>query len=486
MQRTIHTSLFITLLTASSIFCQTNISIKTYDIGALFIEGINATSTERQKEIISQVMSQSSIENKGMEALVNLFHTLHTSYSPMEYHHSDIVQFDKPSGTVYVMHVFAKKKGETKWLDFQMYVDAPPIHKIKNLAFIAEVSEPVNLPNGTIQQKETLEWLNNYISKLNNEFDLSGSILIAQGEQILFERYWGYADPEKTRPIDASSLFNIASGGKMFTALSIAKLVQGNKLNYNDQITEYIDEFSDPTKADKILIHNLLSHTSGLTHHWWGQKSEASEKSKTVKDDLKMIIEGGFQAAAGTAYEYNNSNYILLGAVIEKITGKDYYTFVAENIFVPANMKSSGYFNHGTEKTVAPLVRAEQSDKWIRVENEAVKGSAAGGAYSNARDMLKFSRALRNNLIVSEETFQNMVAVKNKGMDVSEDYGYGFIIEKSGPEITYGHGGTAKGVNFEFRYFPNQDITLVVFCNQDNGAYDDLKRNAIKLISGDR
>ena len=79
-----------------------------------------------------------------------------------------------------------------------------------------------------------------------------------------------------------------------------------------------------------------------------------------------------------------------------------------------------------------------------------------------------------------------MLSVKNNNMVATEDYGYGFILGKSAQEISYGHGGTAKGVNFEFRYFPNSDITFVIFSNQDNGAYDDLKRNTIKLITGER
>jgi CubicO group peptidase (beta-lactamase class C family) len=115
-----------------------------------------------------------------------------------------------------------------------------------------------------------------------------------------------------------------------------------------------------------------------------------------------------------------------------------------------------------------------------------VRGSSAGGAYTRAVDMLKFSNSLRNYSLVSGATLKNMTTAKNSGLDAGEEYGYGFIIQKTGQETTYGHGGTSQGVNFEFRYFPGQKITLVVFSNQNNGAYDDLKRNTIKLISGAR
>ncbi|MBK6914021.1 MAG: beta-lactamase family protein [Ignavibacteriales bacterium] len=185
---------------------------------------------------------------------------------------------------------------------------------------------------------------------------------------MLFEKYFGFADKEKTTPINPNSLFGMASGGKMFTALCIAKLVEDKKLNYNDHITKYIDGFSDKTKADKITIHNLLTHTSGVEHYWWGQKAEAYSNAVTINDHLKMVLDVGFKSDAGKEYEYNNSNYILLGAIIEKVSRTDYFTFVKENILDKAGMSNSGYFNNETNNTVSPLVRSEKGDSWIEVE----------------------------------------------------------------------------------------------------------------------
>ena len=353
------------------------------------------------------------------------------------------------------------------------------------LAFVAEVAEPMKLPNGSIEQKETLDWLDKYIEKLKSENSLYGSILIAKGNQILFEKNVGYADLAKKTPITNQSLFNIASGGKMFTALAIAQLVEKGKLKYENTITKYLDGFSDKTNADKVTISELLSHTSGLKEYWMGQTDSAVYHATSINDHLKIVYQAGFEFEPGSDYAYCNSNFILLGAIIEKVTGKSYYDYIKENIFTPAGMNVSGYFNHGSTGTSTPFARGKKESDWIEAPH-GIKGSSAGGAYSNSTDILKFSQALRNNLIISQESFSNMIAVKNKQFRASEDYGYGFIIQKWAQEITYGHGGTAGGVNFEFRYFPQQDITLIVFSNQNNGAYDDLKKNAIRLISGVR
>lgn len=482
MRRIILYSIYFFLFTIINLVSQE----KPDDYGSLFIRAVNSPSEVEQKDIISKIFSQSALDEVGMDRLHSFIKRMHSDYAPLSYHHSETLSFNKPDGTSYIMHIYAKKDGELMWQDFQMRLDAEPPHKLKTIGFIAEVSEPITLPNGSIEQKETLDWLNGYIQNLNSEYDLYGSVLIAKGNNILLENYFGFADQEKTIPINSFSLFGMASGGKMFTALCVAILVEDGKLKFDDRITKYIDGFSDKIKADKITVHHLLTHTSGVGQYWWGQKSDAFSNATKINDHVKLVLAAGLKTDAGKVYEYNNSNYILLGAIIEKVTGKDFFTFVEESIFNKAGMSNSGYFTKETKNVVSPLIRSDKKDKWVEVERGKGKGSSAGGSYSNVSDMLKFSNALRSGLIVSKETLKNMISVKNNNMVATEDYGYGFIIQKFVQEISYGHGGTAKGVNFEFRYFPNSDITVVIFSNEDNGAYDDLKRNTIKLITGER
>jgi CubicO group peptidase (beta-lactamase class C family) len=174
-----------------------------------------------------------------------------------------------------------------------------------------------------------------------------------------------------------------------------------------------------------------------------------------------------------------------LGAIIEKITKQTFYDYVQKNIFDRAGMTSTGYFQYGTKKVATPMTRNETSTGW-KEGKHGMRGSSAGGAYSTLADIDRFSRALRDNTLIRRETLQLMTTAKNNLLDSSESYGYGFILRRSGGESGYGHGGTTDGVNFEFDYFPEQDVTLILFCNQNNGAYDDLKKNMIKLITGDR
>lgn len=478
------------LITCFSVFCvhfgysQTDKTSKDY--GKIFVDAVNSDSEEKQKELINETFSPSAINKTGMDRLVGSFKRMHEMFAPLTYHHSEVNEFKRATGTVYVMHIYAKKQGAVMWTDFQLYLDTEVPHQLASIAFVAEVSEPVNLPNGSIDTEHTLEWFNKYVEKLQSENDLYGSILITKGNTTLLEKYFGYADLEKKRKISESTLFNIASGGKMFTALAIAQLVEAGKLKYEDKITQYLDGFPDKEKASKITIHHLLSHTSGVKEYWTQQTNKDVYTATNTNDHLKIVYKAGFEFEPGTAYGYCNSNFILLGGIIEIVSGQLFYDYIQQNILNKAGMKSTGYFTYASPGTAIPMARGGNDKTWIEAPH-GIKGSSAGGAYSNARDILKFADALKNNTLVSAKIFTNMIAIKNGGLKVAEDYGYGFIIIKHGPyQKSYGHGGTAGGVNFELRYFPAQDITLIVFCNQNNGAYDDLKRNSIKLISGER
>jgi Beta-lactamase len=307
---------------SSSILFSQNENIEKFGEG--FIKAINSNDTTFQEKTINEIFSQSAIEEVGIERLLNFIERMHSDYSPLEYHHSEVLSFDKPKGKSFIMHIYAKKTGAVMWSDFQMRLDSESPHKLKTIAFIAEVSEPVTLPNGSIEQKYTIDWLTNYLENLKSKYDLYGSILISKGKKVLFEKYYGFEDLLRKQPVTDKTLFNVASGGKMFTALCIARLVEVNKLNYEDKITKYLHGFSDQTRADKITIHNLLSHTSGVAEYWTEQTDNAVRSAASINDHLQLVYKAGFDFDACTEYLYCNSNYILLGAIIEKVTGKSF------------------------------------------------------------------------------------------------------------------------------------------------------------------
>lgn len=446
------------------------------DFGAKFVEAINSTDTSFYQKIGDELLVE-GLRKKS----IALFKSLHSRYAPMDYHHYEV----KGSGERYIMHIYGRKQGELMYADFQLQVSPPPSHLIVQLFFIAEVTDPINLPNGSITDAYTLDWIKDYVQSLNQKYDLSGSILLMQEEKPIFQQQFGFADAQRSKPVDSSTLFGIASGGKMFTALAIMQLVEKGKLKLTDKTTRYIKGFSDPQKAAQISIHHLLSHTSGIKEYWSGQNDVQVLNAKTIAEHLAVALKVGFAFEPGTDYQYCNTNFILLGAIIEKVSGQSYYEYVQKNIFDPCGMKNTSYPTRDEAFKAEPLVR--DGNKWkISEKRGNGRGSSAGGAVSNAEDIFKFSLALRGGKLLNPANFAKMIAVQNAPFQDPEGYGYGFILDTKPNRRSYGHGGTADGVNFEFRYFPDKDITLIILNNQNSGAYDDLKRNVIKLITDER
>lgn len=455
------------------------------DTGKMFILGVNSALKDEQVEIAKKIFASELMKEKGEDGVIKIFEAIKSTLGELQYH-SDEFTGGTEEFPRRIMHLFAKDKNQ-KWKDIQFIMSTSEPDKILQLAFIADVTEPVYLPNGSIEQKITLDWLNNYIDKLNKIDGFYGSIMITKGRNILLEKYSGYSNPEKNIPFSSQTLFNMASGSKMFTAISIAKLVSSGKINYTDKIEKYFPDFKDKNKISKVTIRHLLNHTSGIAEYWTEPNSEIISSFSDASQYLPLIYSEGFSFEPGSECGYSNSNFMLLGLIIEKESGESYYDYVLKNILQPAGMDETGFYYRNAEKNLAqPLVKS--GENWNSVNgNPNSRGTSAGGCYTTLNDMVKFSNAIKNNVLLTSEIFNELIKDQTTGIKDAFGYGYGFELNRYGKNgIAYGHGGITKGVNFEYRYFPEFDITLVICCNQDNGAFDDLKKNSVKLITGDR
>lgn len=453
--------------------------------GAEYINALNSGLADSYAKTIKAIFAASTLEKIGLARIQSQMERIKLDFGAFEYHHSEISEFNMGNAISRVLHVYAKPPRSAMWRDFQFRFEANPPHKLTELAFIAEVAEPVYLPNSALTDPNTLTWLNSYIDKLIAENDLFGSVLIAEGERIVFERVYGFADAKRAVKVTSDTRFNLGSGNKMFTALAIAQLVAAEKLSYDDPLIKFFADFPQGEFAAKATIHHLLSHTSGIGEYWTEEYVQHWNEIETLRDYLPWIYKAGIKYELGKEFYYSNSNFLLAGLIIEQASGMDYYDYIRKNIYQPLGMTATdSYFRNDSNVVLAaPLKREEKG--WV-IANQGLRGSSAGGGYSTMHDMLKFGRGLVAGKILSKENLSAMLASKTSGLAEASDYGYGFILSNEGNVPSYGHGGIARGVNFELRHFPQLDITFVAFCNQDNGAYDDLRMNIIKLITGAR
>ncbi|MFC2953852.1 serine hydrolase domain-containing protein [Marinicaulis aureus] len=343
----------------------------------------------------------------------------------------------------------------------------------------------------------TDEELDNAFKALAADNLFSGAVLIAKDGRPLFQGAYGAASREYSIPNTVDTQFNLASAGKMFTAVSIAQLVEQGRLSYDDTIDKFLDEtWLDPEIAKKITVSNLLSHTGGLSGYFNERYIESSRLLfREVKDFKPLVVDSALSFEPGSQWSYSNTGFLLLGAIIESVTGQDYPDYIKEHIFIPAGMTRTApldldHINHGyaqgyarkpdrelpngnppknpdyrTMVTVmAERTRLANSYNPIFTNNildHVVRGGPGGGSFSTVLDMLSFLEALKRGDHVSKET----VALLTSPKPMSPEYGYGMQLVDG----AYGHSGGFLGISTMTLSYPD-GYEMIVFSNIDWGS----------------
>lgn len=338
---------------------------------------------------------------------------------------------------------------------------------------------------GQLSQIEN-DWLENYIKQFNVNSGFSGAVLIAKEGEEIFKQIegWQNLDPEILNSQETK--FSMASGGKMFTALAIAQLVENKKLNLDDKIINYLPDFPLKEYAATVSIKQLLSHTSGIDDYWDEEYELNWNKIKTIEDKLPYITQDLIRYSPGEYYLYSNTGYIILGLIIEKISNKSYKEYVHENIFNVAEMKNTGYFDYSDNEDLANYYEGT-SNEWFKVDVKPNIGSSDGGSYSTIKDLLCFSIALSKNQIVNKNTFLEMIQNKSfRENSEKANYGYGFQTLDLKGDIRIGHGGKSYGTYFNFVKLLNSEYTLVLFSNSESGNPDVLFGKILNFLVADQ
>lgn len=349
--------------------------------------------------------------------------------------------------------------------------------KIIGKGVIRGMRPPGQLPSYKhISQKKLNPYLKKYIDKLAELDRFSGSVLVAKGNSILFEKTYGVSNKKTRVKNDANTSFNIASTTKTFTAVSIAKLVEQGKLKYTDTISKFIPEYPKDI-ADQVTIHHLLTHTSGIElddHAPFNlENSRAKNMNDLVMAQIKHIDSMNENRRPNfkvlNKFDYSNENFALLGAIIERASGMSYGDYINQNIFVPLNMKDSfadiSKLSKHTNKAIGYTYKNENSE-FVgdeRRENDKTNGTfigPAGGIYSSAKDLLSYFKAINNHSLVNKQT-QKALHKKQ-----AKNYGYGFYIS----DTSIGHGGVYPGVGSRFTYYPKTDYYVIVLSNYGSMA----------------
>jgi CubicO group peptidase (beta-lactamase class C family) len=320
-------------------------------------------------------------------------------------------------------------------------------------------------------------------AKLENETAsgrFAGATLVARIEngtaKELFSGAYGLADREKKTANTIDTRFRLGSMNKMFTATSILQLVQTGKIKLTEPLGNYIRDYPNQDIATKVTIHHLLTHTGGTGDIFGPQYSAHRQELKKLDDYVKLY---GARAPAfepGSSYAYSNYGMLLLGVVIERVSGQSYYDYVAENIYKPAEMTRSG--SEPESDSVADraigYMRSRSGDggsgDWIpNSDTLPYRGTSAGGGYSTVGDLLKFATALLGHKLLDAEHTALLITGKVEN-GPGRKYAYGFEDARKDGVGFVGHGGGAPGMSGDLKIYPQSGYVVAVLSNLDPPA----------------
>jgi CubicO group peptidase (beta-lactamase class C family) len=269
----------------------------------------------------------------------------------------------------------------------------------------------------------------------------------------------------------------------MFTATAIARLVESGEVAFTDPIATYLPDYPAEV-AGKVTIHHLLTHTSGLGDFFGPRYDAEKESLHTLEDYLPLFVDEPLQFAPGARHEYSNAGFIVLGLIIEAVSGQDYFDHVREQVYAVAGMEATDAFERDArtpDLATGYTYRLPDDPADLTFEDVLAgpvpndfflspRGTSAGGGYSTVEDLLAFDRALRSGTFVAPAMVTTLIDGKVDTPRPGTRYAYGFVDDRSGAERVVGHSGGAPGINGNLDMYWDANATIVVLANTDGVA----------------
>ena len=351
-------------------------------------------------------------------------------------------------------------------------VDAAEPHPIASLS-VRAIPRPAEFPIPHVSEAELRTAAESRADKAAAAEQFSGALLIAKNGKPILTKAYGLADRERKIPNTADTRFRVGSMNKMFTAVAIMQLVQAGKLRLDAPIGTYLTDYPNKETASKVTIQELLSHTGG-TGDFFGPEFDAHRLDlKTVQDYVKLFGSRAPQFEPGSKFAYSNYGFIVLGAVIEKVSGQNYYDYVREHVYLPAGMTSTGSEPESVAVPNRSIGYTKENGRWqSNADTLPYRGIPAGGGYSTVGDFLKFANALQEHKLLDAQHLQMLTTVPPDAKNPNYAYGFGSF-DKNGTRC-FGHNGGAPGMSGDLEICPAAGYVVVALANEDPPAADRL------------
>lgn len=380
-----------------------------------------------------------------------------------------LLKAETPSLTSMTAYLRAKRTGYCLAVSLSVSAEAP--HRILGTG-IREIETPAELlPARRLSERQIGRNLDALLQGLAARNAFSGVVLVAKDGRPVYRRAMGLASRAWNAPNRPNTRFNLASITKMFTAVAVAQLAEAGRLSYDDVVGEFLPDYPNRDVAQRVTVAQLLTHTSGLSDRQEAlDRALRSSHPQPIGELLAPFAADPLASEPGARLRYSNLGYLLLGAIIEKASGQDYFTYVRERVFRPAGMAGTDFLELDTDP---PNLAAGYMDApgGVRRSNAfllPVRGTPYTGAYATAGDLARFAEALRRHRLLGAGALHTLWTGRVDYHDPGSRYGYGCVVkEYNGTRIVY-HGGGWVGITNRFEIYPERGYTVAILTNIDS------------------
>jgi D-alanyl-D-alanine carboxypeptidase len=439
-----------------------------------WITAFNTGDDAAMRQYLSENMAPEAIERRPVEERLGMYRDMREAFGKVELR--KVVQAKESQVTV----VFAVREGFVE-LNFE-FEPQPPRRLIR--IFGEPTEDPDLPPPPKVSESEAITAIEKAVAEAVAADQFSGTVLVAHDGKALFLKAWGLASIEHNTPNRIDTKYNLGSINKIFTRLAIGQLVQDGKLSFGDTLGKILPEYPNAEARQKVTIRHLLEMRSGIGD-FFGERFDATPKNlfRANADYLPMFAADPLAFEPGSRRLYSNGGYAVLGAIIEKISGQSYYDFVRERVFLRAGMTNTDSFEadvpvpnlaEGYTHLWGPDEKSMPGPRRKNIYSRPARGSAAGGGYSTAEDLLRFTNAVLDDKLLSPPYTDWYLSWQEPGSGTPPPRSQGDL----------GWNGGAPGINAVLEVDLAVGYTIIVLGNYDPNAAGNAAKTIRRILSG--
>jgi CubicO group peptidase (beta-lactamase class C family)/pimeloyl-ACP methyl ester carboxylesterase len=368
---------------------------------------------------------------------------------------------------------WVQERDSDQFARFELTVSAVTPRKILSLDLFA-IPRPAAFPIARLTESEAIAGVEALLRKRAATDRFSGAALVGKGGRVLSADAYGQADREHAIPNTLETRFRIGSMNKMFTALATLQLVEAGKLALDDRVGKHLRGYPNRDVVTKVTVRHLLTHTGGTGDIFGPEYDRNRLNLREHGDYVRLYGSRAPRFEPGSQFEYSNYGFVLLGAIVEAVSGQSYYDYVREHVFRPAGMTSTDSLPESEEVPNRSIgyMRPYPGAASLQSNTQLLpwRGTAAGGGYSTVGDLLRFAGALTSHQLLGAESTELLITGKVK-LGPGMRYAFGFVdFRDEDGNGSVGHGGGFPGMNGDLRIYPKSGYVVAVLANIDPPA----------------